>query len=70
MYLDAVYAEAVVTVHEYDIILDFMIINQTDETLQNLSLELSTVSINLTTHFLIWSYPSDMITKYGNDLMS
>jgi len=40
---DPVYAEAVVTVHEYDIILDVMVINQTDETLQNLSLELSTV---------------------------
>jgi len=32
-----------VTVHEYDIILDVMVINQTDETLQNLSVELSTV---------------------------
>jgi len=40
---DPVYAEAVVTVHEYDIILDVMVINQTDETLQNLSVELSTV---------------------------
>jgi len=40
---DPVYAEAVVTVHEYDIILDMMVINQTDETLQNLSIELSTV---------------------------
>merc|ERR1719181_2386494 len=40
---DPVYAEAVVTVHEYDIILDVMVINQTDTTLCNLSLELSTV---------------------------
>merc|ERR1711998_522739 len=40
---DPVYAEAVVTVHEYDVVLDMMLINQTDATLQNLTLELSTV---------------------------
>jgi len=40
---DPVYAEAVVTVHEYDIILDVMVINQTDTTLVNMGLELSTV---------------------------
>jgi len=40
---DPVYAEAVVTVHEYDVVLDLMLINQTDATLQNLTLELSTV---------------------------
>ena len=40
---DPVYAEAVVTVHDYDVVLDLMLINQTDTTLQNLTLELSTV---------------------------
>jgi coatomer subunit beta len=40
---DPVYAEAVVTVHEYDVVLDMMLINQTDATMQNLTLELSTV---------------------------
>eukprot|EP00658_Telonema_sp_P-2_P049840 TRINITY_DN3793_c0_g2_i1.p1 TRINITY_DN3793_c0_g2~~TRINITY_DN3793_c0_g2_i1.p1 ORF type:complete len:679 (-),score=238.18 TRINITY_DN3793_c0_g2_i1:153-2120(-) len=40
---DPVYAEAVVTVHEYDVVLDMMIINQTDQVLSNLTLELSTV---------------------------
>lgn len=40
---DPVYAEAVVTVHEYDVVLDMLIINHTESTLQNLTLELSTV---------------------------
>jgi len=40
---DPVYAEAVVTVHEYDVVLDMLIINQTESTLENLTLELSTV---------------------------
>ncbi|KAI3794484.1 hypothetical protein L1987_37116 [Smallanthus sonchifolius] len=40
---DPVYAEAYVTVHHYDIILDVTIINRTKETLQNLCLELATM---------------------------
>uniref|UniRef100_A0A7E4V9Z9 Coatomer subunit beta n=1 Tax=Panagrellus redivivus TaxID=6233 RepID=A0A7E4V9Z9_PANRE len=40
---DPVYAEAYVNVHQYDIVLDVLIVNQTDDTLQNVSLELSTV---------------------------
>ncbi|KAA8541547.1 hypothetical protein F0562_022699 [Nyssa sinensis] len=40
---DPVYAEAYVTVHHYDIILDVTVINRTKETLQNLSLELATM---------------------------
>ncbi|GMY32197.1 coatomer subunit beta-2 [Fagus crenata] len=40
---DPVYAEAYVTVHHYDIILDVMVINRTKETLQNLCLELATM---------------------------
>jgi coatomer subunit beta len=40
---DPVYAEAVVTVHDYDIVLDVLIINQLNEHLSNLCLELATV---------------------------
>ena len=40
---DPVYAEAYVTVHQYDIVLDVTIINRTQETLQNLCLELATM---------------------------
>ncbi|KAJ4848887.1 hypothetical protein Tsubulata_042586 [Turnera subulata] len=39
---DPVYAEAYVTVHHYDIVLDVTVINRTKETLQNLCLELAT----------------------------
>ena len=40
---DAVYAEAYVTVHQYDIVLDVTVINRTSETMQNLCLELATM---------------------------
>ncbi|KAB2077661.1 hypothetical protein ES319_A06G114300v1 [Gossypium barbadense] len=40
---DLVYAEAYVTVHHYDIVLDITVINRTRETLQNLCLELATM---------------------------
>ncbi|KAJ4800220.1 Coatomer subunit beta [Rhynchospora pubera] len=40
---DPVYAEAYVTVHHYDIVLDVTIINRTKDTLQNLCLELATM---------------------------
>ncbi|KAL0477447.1 COPI beta [Acrasis kona] len=40
---DPVYAEALVTVHQFDILLDVLVINQTNHTLQNLTLELATV---------------------------
>ena len=39
---DPIYAEAAVTVHQFDIVLDFLIINNTELTLQNLNLELHT----------------------------
>eukprot|EP01090_Pellita_catalonica_P020959 TRINITY_DN7712_c0_g1_i2.p1 TRINITY_DN7712_c0_g1~~TRINITY_DN7712_c0_g1_i2.p1 ORF type:complete len:973 (+),score=184.69 TRINITY_DN7712_c0_g1_i2:54-2972(+) len=39
---DPVYAEAFVLVHRFDIVLEVMIKNQTEDTLQNLSLELAT----------------------------
>jgi len=40
---DPVYAEAYVTVHQYDIVMDVTIVNRTPETLQNLCLELATM---------------------------
>jgi coatomer subunit beta len=40
---DPVYAEAHVTTHQYDIILDVLVINTTNDTLQNLTLELATM---------------------------
>lgn len=42
-FADPVYAEAYVTVHQYDIVLDVTVINRTNETLQNLCLELATM---------------------------
>jgi len=40
---DPVFAEAYVTVHQYDIVLDVTVTNRTTETLQNLCLELATM---------------------------
>lgn len=40
---DPVYAEAYVDVHQFDIMLDVLVVNQTEETLQNLSIELATL---------------------------
>ncbi|KAL4786044.1 adaptin N terminal region-domain-containing protein [Aspergillus varians] len=40
---DSVYAEAYVTVHQFDIVLDVLLVNQTLETLQNLSVEFATL---------------------------
>ncbi|KAJ2361628.1 coatomer subunit beta, partial [Coemansia sp. RSA 2610] len=40
---DAVYAEAYVNVNQYDILLDIMVVNQTNATLRNLSIEFSTL---------------------------
>ncbi|KAI8369392.1 adaptin N terminal region-domain-containing protein [Radiomyces spectabilis] len=40
---DQVYAEAVVNVHQYDILMDVLIVNQTAETLQNLTVEFATL---------------------------
>lgn len=40
---DPVYAEAYVDVHQYDILLDILIVNQTSETLQNLTVEFATL---------------------------
>ena len=40
---DPVFAEAYVNVNQYDIVLDILIVNQTNDTLQNLTLELATL---------------------------
>lgn len=40
---DPVYAEAYVNVNQYDIVLDVLVVNQTADTLQNLTLELATL---------------------------
>eukprot|EP00877_Chromochloris_zofingiensis_P001624 jgi/Chrzof1/11462/Cz05g37150.t1 len=40
---DPVYAEAYVTVHQYDIVMDVTVINRSNEMLQNLTLELATM---------------------------
>eukprot|EP01104_Vermistella_antarctica_P008860 TRINITY_DN2254_c0_g1_i1.p1 TRINITY_DN2254_c0_g1~~TRINITY_DN2254_c0_g1_i1.p1 ORF type:complete len:988 (+),score=320.12 TRINITY_DN2254_c0_g1_i1:123-3086(+) len=40
---DPIYAEAYVEVHQYDIVLDVVVINQTSDTLQNVCLELATL---------------------------
>jgi len=42
-YSDPVYAEASVTVHDYDIVLEMLIINRTQHTLTNLAVELATM---------------------------
>ena len=40
---DPVYAEAYVIVNQYDIALDVLVVNQTSDTLQGLTLELATL---------------------------
>lgn len=40
---DPVYAEAVVNIQQFDIMLDVLIVNQTSETLQNLTIEFATL---------------------------
>lgn len=42
-FADPVYAEAFVTVHDYDIVLEILLINRTPNTLSNLTVELSTM---------------------------
>ncbi|KAK4685797.1 coatomer subunit beta, partial [Tremellales sp. Uapishka_1] len=40
---DPVYAEAVVNIQQFDILLDVLIVNQTNETMQNLTIEFATL---------------------------
>lgn len=42
-FADPVYAEALVTVHDYDIVLEILVINRTPNTLSGLTVELSTM---------------------------
>eukprot|EP00934_Nitzschia_sp_Nitz4_P000928 Nitzschia sp. Nitz4//scaffold7_size249615//210549//214104//NITZ4_001208-RA/size249615-augustus-gene-0.40-mRNA-1//-1//CDS//3329558535//928//frame0 len=42
-FADPVYAEALVTVHDYDIVLEILVINRTPNTLADLTVELSTM---------------------------
>ncbi|KAJ0394141.1 hypothetical protein ATCC90586_011434 [Pythium insidiosum] len=42
-FADPVYAEAYVTVHDYDIVLEILVVNRVPQTLNNLSVELSTI---------------------------
>lgn len=42
-FADPVYAEAYVTVHDYDIVLEILVINRLPQTLNNLSIDLSTI---------------------------
>ena len=42
---DPVYAEAYVNVNQYDIVLDVLVVNQTSDTLQGLTLELATLGV-------------------------
>lgn len=42
-YSDPVYVEAYINVHQFDIVLDILIFNQTLETLQNLSVEFASI---------------------------
>ena len=52
---DPVYAEAYVNVNQYDIVLDVLIVNQTPDTLQGLTLELATLGMELSvcTRYLV-----------------
>jgi coatomer subunit beta len=50
---DPIFAEAYVTVHQYDIVLEVTMVNQTGDTLQNVCLELATLGdLKLVTHTL------------------
>lgn len=40
---DPIYAEAYVHVNQFDILLDLLVVNQTDDVLQNVTLELATL---------------------------
>ncbi|RLN55104.1 hypothetical protein BBJ29_003484 [Phytophthora kernoviae] len=42
-FADPVYAEAYVTVHDYDIVLEILVVNRLPQTLTNLSVDLSTI---------------------------
>ena len=53
---DPVYAEAYVHVNQYDIVLDVLVVNQTSDTLQNLTLELATLGMLVLFVCIIFKY--------------
>ena len=42
-FADPIYSEACVAIHDYDIVLDILVLNRTDKTLSNLTVEMSTI---------------------------
>ncbi len=62
---DPVYAEAYVHVNQYDIVLDVLVVNQTNDTLQNLTLELATLG----NYSLIHVYSLTLIMSFGVNLI-
>lgn len=50
---DPIYAEAYVNVNQYDIVLDVLIVNQTGDTLQNVTLELATLGEFSSQHIIL-----------------
>lgn len=61
---DPVYAEAYVNVNQYDIVLDLLIVNQTSDTLQNVTLELAT--LGKTADFLTVSISKSVKNCWNN----
>ena len=63
-FADPIYAEALVTVHDYDIILEMLLVNRTPNTLSNLTVELATMGdmkiVERPQHYTIG--PLDQIT--------
>ena len=51
---DPVYSEAYVIVNQFDIVLDVLIVNQTSDTLQGLTLELATLGEYTSMLCTIW----------------
>lgn len=57
---DPVYAEAYVNMNQYDIVLDVLVVNQTSDTLQGLTLELATLG-----EYRIMTKPNGLGTYKG-----
>jgi len=52
---DPVYAEAYVHVNQYDIVLDVLVVNQTNDTLQNLTVELATLGQSAVLQLMVYA---------------
>lgn len=57
---DPVYAEAYIHVNQFDIVLDVLVVNQTADTLQGLTLELATLGIVLTWG-VVWLWSASVL---------